>query len=1336
MPFLTPIILGVAGSVNSVFNGMLSGNVRLIKAGTGVLTINGYSSSSPDSGSNTHTGGTDIYGSNAVGGGGLTVNNAAFGLGGAAGGTPDVNLFGGTLSLLFSNGTTGINGSHGMQFNNMVVRHGADGTDGVTLNVRGPAIINVNVATPTSSTAFGQGNIMQVGAMNLSNATLQIQGGNLYRFRAAGPIAIQGSQAAIQTNSDGPNGIMELYGIVSGAGALTKLGDGIMRGFVLNNPGNTYSGGTNIVGGDVQVTATTGTPLGSGPVRIFPDGTLRIAGNGSVDPNKLVTMSRVNALAAVAIDDNFNPTVLNSTNFSSVYNTTLQLGQQYFNQPLDMATIGDGRAFLGVALNAETRYMAPTLGAGVPDAWNPGSGVYRVVGGVNSLAFEGVDNVLTGNNFLQVGPQRNSAVGASTNTGNQVTIRNLNNFTGGTQITEGTLLAVETGGAVAGGTPLGTGAVEVYGELRLRGAEGSFWNAATSSSNTPVINLRPGGTVRIHDAEGAVNAGVFLGAGGQGRWGDAVGLDLNGGNFIYNGGQNLNSVETIGNITARKGGTIQLGRNTAASSVQLNVGDIARADRGVLTIGSGAGFLGINATTPLSYERLTVATIDGGAVVRAGTTTGGVGVVNNGIVAPWIIDRGTSSFVGYDPTGAGTGFQPLASTTTPANGMLGFSKVSTGALTVGGFVSGDTVDITTGAKTLVDNPTMFALRSNQNVSPAGVNNTMTLESGGLILTGGTINPLTAGVIPAMTLNFGTGGSGEAFIYNGVGTSTVYAQLNAAQGLTKFGPNQLNLYGINTGIGSDVVINEGTLFARLPFSGSGTPVGQLFNSQDVILNSGALVLEPFIANAAGTASEIASSVRAQAVFNSDIFVRGDATLGNNGNGQYARIADLTIANAGTASAMNGNGVISLVLQSGLWVRGTTTVAPEARFNSTFNGFSQSTFAGQITGTGGIEKYGNGTMTFLNGTNNYAGPTTVWGSTIGTATSIVASAFRGAGTPFSTGDIIVQPGGLLRIADNANIASNAVTLRSDGYGLAGLGLGHNDVLPTVITSGTPTAGQIKVESTAPFDGVLTIDYGFYSKDLNPATVGNGNWFIGNSHQAEGFYFNDTIGASANGKYLLGGGGNQSGNSFGSVLVSGNRTTLFENVFTGGTAGQIRMEIGAQTGDFAWNSPAFVNGNAGFVVLPTRNTNFVGDVRVNTNAVLSIGNNFALGSGRVILNGGFLRYDIGGANLNGIVNSNNFITTSITMDNEVVLQGDFNTTSGNELILNGNVAMSDVIGAGATRVWNLTGSGQMGVGLTAGSSTNGVISGALGSNLIKRGAQNLTLRGNSTKSITNGD
>lgn len=1294
----TTATLGVSGVTSASYTGTIDGNLRLRVLGGNTLNIDGYRASTPDAGNNTFTGGTFIYGYNTLGG--INLNNTTFGLGGAGGSTPgDVNIYSGTLGLQIAGSWLNGSGSAPM-YNDLTFKIGAEAGNGITVNIKGPGQINVNRPT-IAGTGFGINNVMQIGDLNMTNNTLNLTGGNGYQLRVAGTTTILGAQATFATNSDGPSGSVDFAGVIQGAGALNKTIDGTMRGIIISGNANTYSGGTNIIGGDVDVRATSGTPLGSGPVNVFADGTLRIAGNGSVNGAQLVVMSRVNTMGAVALSSSFNPTVLTAANFSSVYKTTLQLADTYWTQPLDLATIGDGNAFLGSGLNGEVKYMAATLGAGAPDSWNPGVGVYHLVGGVNNLAFEGPNNVLTGNAFLQIAPIRNNTIGTIGNTGNAVIIRNSNNFTGGTQVAAGGILISETGGSPIGETPIGTGDIQVYGEFRISGQLGSNWKADTSAP-TNNINLRPGGLLRIIDTTGN------LVAGGQGRWGDSDGVDLNGGTFRYDGAANWNSLESIGAVDVRKGGALQVFRATTASSAELNVASLNRVAGGTLAISHNVNFLGTNLTTPLSYERLTVTA----GVTLTGNTTNGTGVINGGIAPVWMVDATENTYLGYDPTGTGTGFQPLISGA-PGAGQVAYNKIISGALTVGGMVAGDVVDITTGAKTLVDDPTMYALRFNQNISPNGANDTITLTSGGFINTGTpTINPTVGGVVPAMTINFGTGGAGEAIIYNG-GNMIMQAQMVAAQGLTKFGGSTLTVTSINPGIGGPVTINAGTVVARVPFSGTGTPLASgVFNGQDVILNGGGLQLDPFMANAGGTATEIASNIRAMAYFDSNIIVRADASLNNNGVANYVHIQNLTFENGGGAATMNGNGVIALSLQNGIWVDGTTTLIPQATFNMTFNNFAQSTFAGQVTGAADLEKFGNGTMTLLNGTNNYSGGTLIRGTTNNTAVSIVASGYRGAGTPFGTGQIDVNPGGLVRIADPANIASNVVNLQSDGMGLAGLGIGYNGALPT-ITTGAALPGQVHIESTGPFAGVITLDYGYYSQSLNMASIPGGSWFLGNSQQAEAYYFNPVLGAAANGKYLLGGGGNQSGINFGSVSVgsANTRTPLFENLFTGGTAGNVRVEIGALTADLSANGPSMVNGNSGIMVLATRNTTLTGDVRVNTNSTLVLGNNFALGSGRLVLNGGNLRYDYG---------PNNAVTSNITINNDLVLQGDFSTSSGNDLVIKGNVAMHDGT-TGATRIWNLTGSGTMGV--------YGVISGNDGSNLIKRGAQTLVLSGANT-------
>ncbi len=323
----TTSTLTMAGPISSAFNGVIDLNLKLVKAGSGVLTLNGYSASSPDAGNNSFTGGTDIYGvispsivgatttnasatvtvpstqgltagmivsGSGIGAnsyitailspttfqlsqnatatatvtlnsfGGLTLNNTTYGLGGYNGSSAgDVNLYSGNLNLFFSNTNTGVNGTQGQQFNNQVIKIGNENTDGITLNLRGPSTIYVNQGLVSSNSTSGQGNIIQVGALNLTNTTVTLGGGNLYRLRAAGPISILGSQITFQTNqNDGPSGALELTGKISGSGAITKFGDGILRGIVIANPTNNYTGGTNIVAGDVQVTATTGSALG------------------------------------------------------------------------------------------------------------------------------------------------------------------------------------------------------------------------------------------------------------------------------------------------------------------------------------------------------------------------------------------------------------------------------------------------------------------------------------------------------------------------------------------------------------------------------------------------------------------------------------------------------------------------------------------------------------------------------------------------------------------------------------------------------------------------------------------------------------------------------------------------------------------------------------------------------------------------------------------------------------------------------------------------------------------------------------------------------------------
>lgn len=449
----------------------------------------------PNAGNNTFTGGTTLNQ------GQLTVQNPL------ALGTGAINLISSTLALN-SNGS-GPNGT-------IILGAGA----GSTVNVYGPTTINVD------RVAANTGNVWQIGALNLSNNTLNISGGNNYRLRVAGATTILGGYANISNASDVSALILD--GVISGSGMLNKTGATVnQRVLTINGTANTYSGGTNIVGGMVQVTGNSGNPLGTGTVKVFHGAELRIAGNGSLGAATLQTMSRITGMGMVSLDNDFNPTVLTSANFSSAYGVVLGLNQPFFTTQLNMASIGDGNAYLGGGLGAaNVEYIAPSLGAGAGNT-------YRLTGGAGTLIFSGADNVLTGANFVQFGnPLANTGTATTFGPGT-VTLRNSNNYSLGSSIAKGTTVFLDQGASPGGSTPLGTGSVEIFGTLpREPLAALRVWvpssNPATGANAQGIGGyvLRPGGLITITDVAGTP-------PGLQGRWADT---DPNGGALDLNGG--------------------------------------------------------------------------------------------------------------------------------------------------------------------------------------------------------------------------------------------------------------------------------------------------------------------------------------------------------------------------------------------------------------------------------------------------------------------------------------------------------------------------------------------------------------------------------------------------------------------------------------------------------------------------------------------------------------------------------------------------------------------------------------------------------------------------------
>jgi autotransporter-associated beta strand protein len=687
--------LVMVGANGTTFNGSFqngTGSVSIIKGGTATLTLDDASNANPFSNVNTQAGFTLRSGQINL--------NTPTGLGDNA---STLTLQGGLLNLNMTGVGPGLP---------MVVGTRGATTGGISVVVNGTG---TSIATDNNG-VFNTGFTdvyFQFGNLTLGNSWFGAQPStDTQNLRFAG--AITGGNAAVFNVVTPGNGrsVVDLSGVIQDTPsanlfALNKQGGGTLR---VSSGANTYTGGTNVLAGVLQVSATSGNPLGTGPVIVNPNTALRLAAASSVGSASSVTvLSTPYNFGILALDGDFTPTggAFTTASMASPFGGAVQIALPNFTGTLNMGAIGDGRQYLGAfagvgQLNAGSQFLG-TLTAGADNR-------YRLGGG-NTLWFAGADNVFTGaSRTVEVGAPVSLFTGAQTVPGNSVgtvVVQNSNDYTGGTIINRSATLVVETGGAAAGSTPLGSGVVEVRqgSALVFRGFQGSAFNAGTSDAAN-VIRLRQSGLIQLDDNNAGATSGLFTGAGNQGRWGDSVGLTLDGGTFRLSGANNLDSFEKIGAITVGLGnGALDVNRNNSGTAV-LEVASIARGtQRGVLWVNTAAAG-SLNAAS--GFDRLRVTT----ALTNAGTTTNGLGVTTGGMVAPWIVDRTNQTFLSYQ--GPTLGLQPLL-ITAPAGGQVSFSSRGTTTIEAN-LLDGTATLYQSGATALAYNTSVYALRFDNNLS--------------------------------------------------------------------------------------------------------------------------------------------------------------------------------------------------------------------------------------------------------------------------------------------------------------------------------------------------------------------------------------------------------------------------------------------------------------------------------------------------------------------------------------------------------------------------------------------------------------------------------------------
>jgi fibronectin-binding autotransporter adhesin len=598
---------------------------------------------------------------------------------------------------------------------------------------------------------------------------------------------------------------------------------------------------------------------------------------------------------------------------------------------------------------------------------------------------------------------------------------------------------------------------------------------------------------------------------------------------------------SVGGLQIGDGTTVTGALTLSGTSLTLGTSGISMlANAGGATISTPLVFGGAQSWANTSGNTLT---IDGAVTRNVGAAvnfvpTGtinlavGSGLANtNGILGGWATvgnSGGSGATADWAAVDGGGNVVPYA----------GYTDVASGNQTGAGASAENWRTVNTGIQTnLTASATINSLvvRSDFSVSSG---NTMTLGSGGLILSGisrwfkgpngnsSDTGQITSGLA-----------SGELFVDVASSTANasdwrIWTKLvdngGTAVSLVKTGPGDVGLLNTNTYTGG-TYLDSGTL--SLVNSGS-------LGSGDLRMNGGALNIRYAGANVdlannivvSGTSSNIYLGVARNLGLNGTISGSGALTLGNNNQNSTIYLSGANTMTSGTitlanntnsvrfANTLAGNANVAWVLNNATANRNTMDFATGTlSFGSmTGTGIFQSngagaktisvgalnlsdTFSGQIangSGTVSVNKVGTGTWT-LSGANSFTGETVVTGGTLqignGTTGSIAAGsaitvgasgtlALNLAASTFS--NAITNEGAV------SAISNNAITLSG---GISGAG--------SLLKSG---AGTLTLSGFNPYTGPTTISAGklnvLFSGSiessavtLGAATLG-GNGFVG--------------------------------------------------------------------------------------------------------------------------------------------------------------------------------------------------------------------------------------------------
>lgn len=731
-------------------------------------------------------------------------------------------------------------GDYTLNFGTLEILHNGAGTyfnaADQDLVFAGAVTINSNRNGGTSAANY------TIGTNNGTNTLRTINGAHL-RLNAASfgddyylesRLIVNDSAAWYQDNTE-----VWLRDQLVGGGRLTRTG--IWYTYFDNNTANAdWHGVLDLQAGTIRMLQSAATLGGTGSsVILHPSAalTLRTLANlGTGAGLQLRTTSATNLpVLGVGLASDFAAVLAHYDSLVPVGNRSGVLaldGGQTMNFDPGMAGFQNGNWFLGANSGSGT------LSANAVAPWGAGGTQFLLGGGSATITL----NPATAGSDQFGGVGNRMILGSPNNLFGYATIvfgaNGSNSYDGGTLVSRarnmdntyrGVVLSVQ-GGAVTTSTnfrtPLGSGTVDVFGEVRIEGASGTaVTTGGLSNANTWVFH--PASRIRFDNNTPFTGSGTTGNRatgtlGGGGRWADSVGITLDGA-VLEMFGDNTDHIanrEIIGDLTISRGAEVVI-RRDAGDWVELSAGNLTRSGSGTLQI---AGMVGSTNTANM------LGTVAGNVDSALFLVANGLSLMNNNMVDPWIVSRFDNNFVKYDAT---LGFQAITQGGAPAN------YIDSAAATLDGAVlllndGTEILNATANPATLGANLDIYALRVSRdiNISADGQFQNIIIRSGGLIQAANT---------PTIEANlfFGAAGdgTGEALIHASNNTLQINGQIHASQ-VTKFGTAFLNIRSAQPQFTGDWVVNGGGLQFLTPGApGTGEVIlnGSRMNDRDNTLN---------------------------------------------------------------------------------------------------------------------------------------------------------------------------------------------------------------------------------------------------------------------------------------------------------------------------------------------------------------------------------------------------------------------------------------------------------------------------------------------------------------------